>query len=145
MKFIDIGVSDLIANSELLEEIYLIVLKDYYNVDKYSFNIESFIKTLLANRDKRIIYLVDKEIVGYLEYEDLGEGKVYLSSVTIKKEYRGNGYAKALMNNALNKLNQFNNFIIHVNKDKLWLKDFYLSLGFSLTAESDEFIMNYCR
>jgi hypothetical protein len=66
-----ISVKDLLNDEKLLNKMYLIVLKNYYELEEKKFSIDNYIKCISSNNmQKEIFYLEEeKQIISYLECE----------------------------------------------------------------------------
>lgn len=103
-----IVVKDLKENKELLEKMYSLVLKDYYEVEESKYPIENYISNISANDNQKIIYYIEREteIICYLELEKVNLSEYYVSVLTTSKPYRGKGFAKFLLSELIMELNR---------------------------------------
>ena len=105
----------------------------YYNLEDFY----DFYKNVLENKElPRLYALLDDELIGMYELNDHDRIDVeecpFLSNVFVKEEYRGNGYSKLLINDAIKEAKE-------LGFNKLYLRshheNYYEKFGFKLIKE----------
>ncbi|MGB5823006.1 MAG: GNAT family N-acetyltransferase [Proteocatella sp.] len=125
-KFKDLSVQELYEILRVRESVFILDQKCFYHdIDCKDMNAHHL---FMQDENKVIAYLriLDKGV----SYDEISIGRVM-----VDKEYRGNGLARKIMQNAID-------FVVHnMNESKIrisaqeYLLDFYKSLGFKAETE----------
>lgn len=96
---------------------------DYINnLSDYKVTINSFTKIL--------VYIINEEIVGFLDYSLMFD-KIEINYIFIKEEFRNNKIAYKLISYMIEN-NDFSNITLEVNINNLYAIKLYKSLGFKI-------------
>ena len=112
-----------------------------WNVDKNKEHKDKIYNELLNKNRKTFVYVKDNEYIAEASFvfnkedEDytIPDKRIYLSRIIVKKDYRGKGYGKKLMNNIIeySKKENYEEISLGVNLDNYVAFKLFVDLGFT--------------
>ena len=130
-----------------MEKIIELDIKDFekcnniWNIDKNKEHKDKIYNELLNKNRKTFVYVKNDEYIAEAslvfnkEDEDytIPGKRIYLSRIIVKKNYRGKGYGKKLMNNIIEyaKKENYEEMSLGVNLDNYIAFKLYVDLGFT--------------
>ena len=113
-----------------------------WNMEKNKELKERFYKELVSKNRKTFVYVKDGVYIAEVSFVFNKDDKdytipgkrLYLSRIIVKKDMRGKGYGKKLMNYAINfaKKNKYEELSLGVNLDNYIALKLYVELGFTI-------------
>ena len=112
-----------------------------WNMEKNKELKDRFYKELLSKDRVTFIYTKDEEYIAEIfivfnkndEDYSIPDKRLYISRIIVKKEFRGKGYGKKLMNYVIEfaKREKYNELSLGVNLDNYIALKLYVNLGFT--------------
>lgn len=112
-----------------------------WNMEKNKELKDRFYKELLSKNRVTFIYTKDEEYIAEIsivfnkndEDYSIPDKRLYISRIIVKKEFRGKGYGKKLMNYVIEfaKREKYNELSLGVNLDNYIALKLYVNLGFT--------------
>ena len=112
-----------------------------WNMEKNKELKDRFYKELLSKNRVTFIYTKDEEYIAEIsivfnkndEDYSIPDKRLYISRIIVKKEFRGKGYGKKLMNYVIEfaKREKYNELSLGVNLDNYIALELYVNLGFT--------------
>ena len=123
-------------------------INDYIDIiHKYEesvFNDEAYSKELLLNSitgyDNIDILLDDKTLIGYIIYRYVDV--IHLLKIFIDDKFKGNGYAKLLLDNMIKNSNGINKVYLEVRKNNISAIRFYEKNNFQIIDTKKNYFIN---
>ncbi len=123
-------------------------INDYIDIiHKYEesvFNDEAYSKELLLNSitgyDNIDILLDDKTLIGYIIYRYVDV--IHLLKIFIDDKFKGNGYAKLLLDNMIENSNGINKVYLEVRKNNISAIRFYEKNNFQIIDTKKNYFIN---